>query len=159
MGHSVVSFPNVKNIVLITIIWGARGLPKAHTEFEVFNFHFEDPLDCSTMFPLAAFNSSPLLGIQQFENGKQQRKVPGSDNVSSGSTCEQPGAHRGCREWPLQAVTAGRTRQRRNYLIIFLSNTNSTCTGVWEFPGAQLSFEIRRWRGTRTNSPAVLPVL
>lgn len=53
--------------------------------------------------------------------------------------------HRGCREWPLQAVTAGRTR-RRNYLIIFLSNTNSTCAGVWEFPGAQLSFGIRQWR-------------
>lgn len=54
--------------------------------------------------------------------------------------------HRGWREWPLQAVTAGRTRRRRNYPIIFLSNTNSTCAGVWEFPGAQLSFGIRQWR-------------
>lgn len=65
-------------------------------EFQVFSSHFEDHLDCSTMSPLPAFNSSQLSGLQQFENGKQQKEVPGSDNVRaqrcSGSTCEQPGA-------------------------------------------------------------------
>lgn len=56
----------------------------------MFNSHFEDSLDCSTMSPLAAFNSSPLLGIQQLENGKQQRGVAGSDNVSSRAALVAP---------------------------------------------------------------------
>lgn len=61
----------------------------------MFNSHFEDLLDCSTASPFSALKVSPLLGIQQFENAKQQRKMPGSDIVSSqsyfGSTCEERG--------------------------------------------------------------------